>query len=668
MKRTISIVLALVIISIFLAGCNNHITSDFDGNLEVPEISDVQNLAEDTAQKTSAEIIEYYVRTLTSEEFAGRMPGTSGNNLAAQWLVSKLQSFDIESYSDDGHKMEYPGWSNTFLRSEMTILFPDGTSRHLVQGSDFFISLAEGNFSIGANRQAGNYRTFGRDNELELGTHNDDGEIIHFTNTGFFRNNVGSYGGGGRNNIRTVQLSDEVFQIIESGSFDRIGINNVVSFEETTLHHVVGRIRGTNPSNAIVLSAHFDHKGEGGETFFPGALDNASGTAALLYIAEKLKIISNENPFDFDVIIAFFNSEEFPHNRAPHGSQYFVPIVKNDYENVWNINLDCVGGRDGETYLTGDSGSSTLREALTAFAELHGIFLNNQLTLMSDNINFTNSGIPSFNFITDEFIASDVAHTNIDTPDKLYFPQIVRLSHMIIEFLKQDGIGVFEADEMGSIPTNTELPDDADLSMLQDFMAVFNNLRRGQQNYFESFYLNFPHLQQLYFSYYEAAAENPRLSDIRNFGLFRLGIFSDDPPSEFFNYNLIYFPEQQDSGKTDLFIRIIPQEQIQPFIDRRIELQNEFIPIPDLEGYTAVFNHTDSSFRSFIYTYDETTFYVIPSEALPIISLNPYRPDEIDIVPINQLGDTIDCIDEYADFIRSLNFDEFFAKWAEVFS
>lgn len=64
-----------------------------------------------------------------------------------------------------------------------------------------------------------------------------------------------------------------------------------VKSEVITSHNVVARLEGRQrPDETLVYSAHWDHIGVGkpdanGDTIFNGALDNASGTAALLELA-----------------------------------------------------------------------------------------------------------------------------------------------------------------------------------------------------------------------------------------------------------------------------------------------------------------------------------------------------------------------------------------------
>jgi hypothetical protein len=573
-------------------------------------------------------------------------------------LNTKLSSFGIDPYNEEEFNMGFPGVSRTFIRSEVTIIELDGSHRLLEQGKDFFISLSEGNFSIAVDSGSDNYMLFGNDDEVGQRIRDDSTrDTVYFINSGYFYNVAGSAESGGRFKDKRVQISEEIYEIINSGEFDRIGITNTVSNNEMELYHVIGRIRGKNPANSVVISAHFDHKGSGGAAYFPGAFDNASGTAALLYIAEQLKIISNEQLFDFDIVIAFFNGEEHMYNGRPLGSQFFVPTVKEDYENVWNINIDCIGGSDGETYNVGNSGSSSLCEKFTAFADERGIIVDNDAWAMSDNINFTALGIPTFNFLSNEFIISGIAHTNLDTPNKLYFPQIVRLADMIVEFLTQDEVSSFEADEISKI--QIPLPDipggDVDTEMFMRFESVFDAVKAGENvSFYNDFYSDFPDEEQHYFSYFEKVESDERLFNIHSFGDYTLRII-DSHTRIFDNPALLYF-NTNDSSELGLKIRLVQTDEM----DAAGYLGYEVLPILQLPGYSALRHSEAQYFSNFTYTYGDTIFLVTPGNFM-VSNRVPFHENEITIVL--QTSDTIIEPDSITDLIRNLRFEEFLEKW-----
>ncbi len=113
--------------------------------------------------------------------------------------------------------------------------------------------------------------------------------------------------------------------------------------------NVIGFIEGNDPKlkqEYIVLGAHYDHLGMGGpssksdkkNTIHYGADDNASGTAALLEIAEKL--VAYKKDLKRSVIFIAFGAEE----QGLLGSKYFVthPFVSLSQIKLM-INMDMVG-------------------------------------------------------------------------------------------------------------------------------------------------------------------------------------------------------------------------------------------------------------------------------------------------------------------------------------
>lgn len=111
--------------------------------------------------------------------------------------------------------------------------------------------------------------------------------------------------------------------------------------------NILGLINGTEEA-IIVISAHYDHLGldKNGQVF-NGADDNASGVAALLYIAAYFA----ENEPNSNLLFAFFDGEE----HGKRGAFAFINSVIADTFNIkLNINLDMISRNDkGELYASG---------------------------------------------------------------------------------------------------------------------------------------------------------------------------------------------------------------------------------------------------------------------------------------------------------------------------
>ena len=124
-----------------------------------------------------------------------------------------------------------------------------------------------------------------------------------------------------------------------------------------TTYNVVGYVEGNDPlhkNEYIVLGAHYDHLGFGGPSsksdkknaIHFGADDNASGTAALLEIAEK--IVSQKKELKRSVLFIAFGAEE----QGLLGSKYFVENSLVPLSSIkLMINMDMVGRLNKEKHV-----------------------------------------------------------------------------------------------------------------------------------------------------------------------------------------------------------------------------------------------------------------------------------------------------------------------------
>ncbi len=132
--------------------------------------------------------------------------------------------------------------------------------------------------------------------------------------------------------------------------------------------NVLGYIPGSDPrlkDEVIVIGAHFDHLGYGGEgsgslqpdehAIHNGADDNASGTAALLELAHKMS--QEHNSLKRTVLFIGFSAEEL----GTLGSAYYVNNPFFPIENtITMINMDMVGRMKENTLTVQGVGTSPL--------------------------------------------------------------------------------------------------------------------------------------------------------------------------------------------------------------------------------------------------------------------------------------------------------------------
>jgi hypothetical protein len=183
------------------------------------------------------------------------------------------------------------------------------------------------------------------------------------------------------------------------------------------LTNVVGMIPGTGP-DTIVLGAHRDHFGRSAGLWFPGADDNASGTAVLLEVARALGKLGLR-PQRTILFLSFSGQEREMLGSRLYTSRPIIPLGSTKAM----INIDHVGAGDGVlTLRVSELQKSTLKEAgwatgLVKKLDYYGFLPG------GDDGPFREVGIPTVS------IASGGAHPHVhqptDTADTIN-PEILR--------------------------------------------------------------------------------------------------------------------------------------------------------------------------------------------------------------------------------------------------
>lgn len=165
--------------------------------------------------------------------------------------------------------------------------------------------------------------------------------------------------------------------------------------------NVVGVLPGSGRADeAVLYMAHWDHLGkhEGeGDTIYNGAVDNATGVAGILEIADAMA--HQASPPERSVVFLAVTLEE----SGLLGSQYYVnhptfPLDK--IAGVINIDAMSVSGRTRDMTVTG-LGSSELEDILKPLAATQQRTLRAETSVQSgfyfrsDHFNFAKAGVPA---------------------------------------------------------------------------------------------------------------------------------------------------------------------------------------------------------------------------------------------------------------------------------
>ncbi len=201
--------------------------------------------------------------------------------------------------------------------------------------------------------------------------------------------------------------------------------------DKYTTNNIAGYIRGTEcPDSFIVLTAHYDHLGQmGRETYFPGANDNASGVAMLLYLSKYFQ----QNRPRLSIAFISFSAEEL----GLLGSFYFVKHAPFDLGKIkFLINFDMVGtGNEGIKVVNGIVYPKTfnlLQEINNQNGYLYDVS-GRSAACISDHCPFDYLDIPGFYIYT--LGDSPDYHSIYDKPGTLSMIAFEGLANLIIRFV-----------------------------------------------------------------------------------------------------------------------------------------------------------------------------------------------------------------------------------------
>lgn len=247
---------------------------------------------------------------------------------------------------------------------------------------------------------------------------------------------------GTKGNKLVTTYIENLFKALELNPvFSDSFLNNFYyESENLNLSNVAGKLNGTNNNKAIIITSHFD-------AWCNGALDNASGVATTFRIINKLKNDINTIPLKYDVIFVMTNAEM----AQFIGSQNFVEDIIPIYDDIYNINIDCVGAKSAgplalknisrieESSILYDSLKEILKENNIEYSDTFSTdkveyFYNNN-SGVSDYFSFEKNGIPNIH-IAQQGISDLILNDN-DKPENLDFNTIDILGDTLAKFIQQ---------------------------------------------------------------------------------------------------------------------------------------------------------------------------------------------------------------------------------------
>ncbi len=226
----------------------------------------------------------------------------------------------------------------------------------------------------------------------------------------------------------TGGLSQNILMVCANYPPDSVLLSGVSNYYSNVEYNIVGMLPGkSKPGEVIMFSAHYDHegvyrRGRKKDSIMNGANDNASGTTALLMLADYF---AKRNDNERTILFCAFAGEEL----GLLGSKDFVSHINHE-SIIAGINIEMIGipqyGKNN-VFITGP-GYSTLPTILekqfeqTPVKVKAGPSEDKELFKRSDNFPFVKEGVPAHTIMSsddddkcyhqpcDEIKRIDIAH------------------------------------------------------------------------------------------------------------------------------------------------------------------------------------------------------------------------------------------------------------------
>ncbi len=472
--------------ALVLAACNNN---PAEAPLE-PAATSSEQPAPSFDASINVEDFAAHVRTLSSDEFAGRAPGSIGEEKTVAYLVEHFERLGLQPGNGDSYLQTVPMVETTADPSTVLQLDVDGEPRELAYGSEMMIGTRTGQAQVSIDDSELVFVGYGV-NAPELGWNDYEGTDVEGKTVVMFVNDPGfhtqdaelfegkrmTYYGrwtykfeeaarqgaaaaiiihdtaGASYGWDVVENSwsgpqfdlpaaddpdprlpaqgwitgdaarsllgdlghdlDALYKAANEPGFEAIPLDATMSLDlasttrESSSPNVIAMLPGSErPEEAVIYMGHWDHLGDHGhegeeasdeDSIYNGAIDNATGIAGILEIAEAF--VAQDPAPERSVMFLAVTLEE----SGLLGSKYYVahPSVPLD-QTVAAINLDAMSviGPTRNMTVVG-LGNSELEDVLKQVTDEQGRVLQEEATpesgfyFRSDHFNFAKAGVPA---------------------------------------------------------------------------------------------------------------------------------------------------------------------------------------------------------------------------------------------------------------------------------
>ena len=198
--------------------------------------------------------------------------------------------------------------------------------------------------------------------------------------------------------------------------------------------NVIGKVEGKSHDSCYVFTAHYDHLGKlGKKTYYPGAHDNASGTAAIVTLAAHYA----KNQPEYDMYFIAFSGED----SNLHGSEWYVEHPLAPLSQIkYLINLDMIADNNPLQYC------EVSKEGMRGFATFEqvnaekGYFKamdRHEIDGNSDHWPFALKNVPCIFLMNEGGDAYKYYHTVYDTYKNHIFTNYEPIFKLVRDFIEK---------------------------------------------------------------------------------------------------------------------------------------------------------------------------------------------------------------------------------------
>ena len=200
------------------------------------------------------------------------------------------------------------------------------------------------------------------------------------------------------------------------------------------LFNVIAKVEGRRHDSCYVFTAHYDHLGNLGEkVYYPGANDNASGTAAIVTLAAYYA----KNRPEYDMYFIAFSGED----SGLCGSEFYVQHPLVPLEQIkYLFNLDMIGDNNPVQYCeVSDEGTRgfALFEQINDEQHYFKSLNRGELAGNSDHYPFAQRHVPCIFFENEEGDAFKYYHTPYDNYEHAIFDSYEPIFRIVRDFVEQ---------------------------------------------------------------------------------------------------------------------------------------------------------------------------------------------------------------------------------------